>query len=53
MVTMATLGFGDVIPADTISRALVVSQLFTHLVFLLTIVPVFVAHLVQPSKNTE
>jgi hypothetical protein len=43
LVTMVTLGYGDYVPKHDYSRALVISQLASSLVFLLFIIPALIS----------
>jgi hypothetical protein len=47
LVTMATLGYGEFIPGDDRSRLIVILQMLTQIILVLTIVPLFVAHMVD------
>jgi hypothetical protein len=45
METMATLGYGEFVPANNASRLLVMAELVTQILFVLAIIPLFVANL--------
>lgn len=42
-VTATTLGYGDFVPGDSLSRILVVSQLFTTILFLIFLIPALIS----------
>jgi Ion channel len=43
LVTMATLGYGELVPGDDLSRKLVIAELITEITFLVAIIPAFIA----------
>jgi len=53
LVTMATLGYGEFIPGNDLSRVIVIIQLFTEVLFVLAIVPAVVANLTSQLGGRE
>ena len=53
LVTMATLGYGEFVPKDLLSRNIVVAQIISELLFLAIFVPVFSANIVTQLQARE
>jgi hypothetical protein len=53
LVTMATLGYGEFIPGNDLSRVIVIVELFTEVLFVLAIVPAVVANLTAQLGGRE
>ncbi|MFX0202006.1 MAG: potassium channel family protein [Candidatus Hodarchaeota archaeon] len=53
LVTVATLGYGEFVPKDDPSRCIVILQIVTEVLFLLAVIPAFVANLVTQLGGRE
>lgn len=53
LVTMATLGYGEFVPADDFSRGIVIFQLFSELLLLLAIIPAFASNVIGQLAGRE
>jgi len=53
LVTMATLGYGEFIPADDNSRYIVTAELLTEILFILTIIPAFVSNITNQLGSRQ
>lgn len=53
LVTMATLGYGEFVPSNDISRGIVILELLTEILFVLAIVPAFVSNVTNQLASRE
>ena len=53
LVTMVTLGYGEFVPGDDLSRGIVIMHLITELLFLLAVIPLFVSNITRQLGSRE
>lgn len=52
-VTMATLGYGEFVPKDDLSRGIVIAQIFTEILFFFAVLPAFVSNMIMQLGGKE